>query len=113
MTASKPAATEKSPNPKLSAVNAATARLKAAHHDEFETLLVEECAARGITYTPPLTEEEKAHKQILDLISKHGLSVAPTADEVRALQEAAKAAEDSARQAAQHEVVEDPVPDIG
>jgi hypothetical protein len=71
-------------NLKLVATNAAVARLKAAHHDEFESMMVEECAKRGITYTPPLTEEQKAHKQILDLIAKHGESVIPQSEEVRA-----------------------------
>lgn len=90
-------------NLKLVATNAAVARLKAKHHEEFEAILVEECAARGIVYTPPMTEEQKAHKQILDLIAKHGEAILPDEVEIDAV--LAKEPEPVA-----YEVDEDPLP---
>jgi hypothetical protein len=69
-------------NHRLAANNAAVARLRDAHLDEFHDLLGEECEKRGIVYERPLSAKEKAHKQILDLIAKHGGDVIPGQDEV-------------------------------
>lgn len=85
--ASKPApaaTTTPAVNHRLAANNAAIARLRDAHLDEFHDLLEQECANRGIAYERPLSPKEKARKQILDLIAKNGGDVIPTQDEVAA-----------------------------
>lgn len=61
--------------------------LREKHVDEFNDLRVAEAAKRGITWTPPKTEEQKAQEQIDALLAKHpGLrenlaASAPVADE--------------------------------
>lgn len=46
-------------------------RLREAHLDEWNALFKEELAAVGIEWEPPLTEEQKAQKQLDELLSKH------------------------------------------
>lgn len=78
-------------NSKLVARQVALAALIAQHPDDFHDNMAIAYEAKGLTYERPLTESEKAHKQILDLAAKHGLSVLPTREEITEVQ-AAKAA---------------------
>lgn len=53
------------------AYTAATSRLRDAHRDEFERLYQQEATNRGVEYTPRLTPEQKAEKQLADLLREH------------------------------------------
>lgn len=52
------------------ATRAADKRLREAHPDEWAKYKFEETKARGLDWTPRLTEEQKAEKQIADLLAK-------------------------------------------
>lgn len=58
-------------NPKSEARTAALRRLREAHAEEYNTYLGEEMGARGIEWTPRLTDEQKAAKQVADLLSQY------------------------------------------
>lgn len=60
---------ESKSNKLLSARHAATATLIANHKEEFDNLYVAEAQSRGVTYTPELTEEQKAAKKLEELIA--------------------------------------------
>lgn len=45
--------------------------LRTRHLAEFNTLRVEEARKRGITWTPPKTDEEKAAEQMAALLREH------------------------------------------
>ena len=47
---------------------AAIGRLREAHREEFNALMVEEAASRGVKWTPRLTDEEKAEKALRELL---------------------------------------------
>jgi hypothetical protein len=49
----------------------ATSRVRENHRDEFNDYMVEECKARGITWTPPLSAQAKAQRDLDDLIAKN------------------------------------------
>jgi hypothetical protein len=53
------------------AYSAAETRLRENHAEEFRTLVTEEATARGVEYVFRLTEEEKAAKQLADLLAKY------------------------------------------
>ena len=80
---------------KSAARNAAEARLREAHKAELEGYLREEYAKVGLEYSPRLTAEQKAAKEIEALVAEFGDVVLPTAEKVAALtvvtQEAASA----------------------
>lgn len=50
---------------------AATSALKEAHAEEFNALKVKEMAARGITWSPKPTEEQKALATVQELVAKY------------------------------------------
>lgn len=50
---------------------AAIGRLREAHREEFNALMVEEAEKRGVKWTPRLTEEEKAEKALRELLAAH------------------------------------------
>ena len=58
-------------NKLLQARHAATARLIADHQEEFNRLYSEEAQARGVEYTPPLNEEQKAEAALRAILEKH------------------------------------------
>jgi len=59
------------------AYGVAQRRLREAHKPEFDGYYSEECAARGIEWTPKKTKEEAALDSILDLLGEYpGLSEA-------------------------------------
>lgn len=64
-------AEEKTTNPKSEARSAAARRLRDAHAEEYNGYLGEEMAARGIEWTPRLTDEQKAAKQVSDLLTQY------------------------------------------
>ncbi len=49
----------------------AVAELVARHSDEFHSILGALYAAKGLTYEPPLTDEEKAAQTIAALVEKY------------------------------------------
>ena len=53
------------------AYTAATSRLRDAHRDEFERLNQQESQNRGVDYTPRLSPEQKAEKELADLLERH------------------------------------------
>lgn len=53
------------------AYSAAETRLREKYADEFRALVTEEATNRGVEYVFRLTEEEKARKQLADLIAKY------------------------------------------
>lgn len=53
------------------ASRAADKRLREAHLDEYNKYKSEEAKARGIEWSPRLTDEQKAEKQYADLIAKY------------------------------------------
>jgi hypothetical protein len=53
------------------AYTAATSRLRDGHRDEFERLYQQEAQNRGVEYTPRLSPEQKAEKELADLLEKH------------------------------------------
>lgn len=48
----------------------ATAQLREAHRTEFDDLYSKAAEALGVTYTPRLTPEQKAEKDLADLLEK-------------------------------------------
>jgi hypothetical protein len=56
---------------KREAYGAATTRLRERHRDDFNTLLVEENASRGIDWKPKPTEEQKAAEQFAQLLQQY------------------------------------------
>jgi hypothetical protein len=80
--ATAPVAESAKVNLRLVANNAATARLKDAHRDQFEGFLAEECGKRGVPYSRALTEAEKAAKQIAEYVRKFGHLILPDDEEV-------------------------------
>lgn len=58
-------------DPKRAAYSAATARLRDAHRDDFNALLKEEMASRGIEWAPRPTEEQKAEREVAELFAKY------------------------------------------
>jgi hypothetical protein len=61
---------KKGPNLALQARNAATAALIEAHQDEWDDLMEAECAKRGVTWSRPLTAEQKAANDIAVYLDK-------------------------------------------
>jgi hypothetical protein len=61
----------KGPNNPLRARNAAVATLIAAHEDEFHDYMEKEHEARGLTYSRPLTPEQKAANDIAAILDKY------------------------------------------
>jgi hypothetical protein len=61
----------KGPNPVLQARNAATAALIEAHQEEWNDLMDKACADRGVTWSRPLTPEQKAANDIAALLDKY------------------------------------------
>lgn len=51
--------------------SAATARLREAHQDEFNSLLVEEAKSRGIDWQPRKTAEQRAAEQLAALLEQY------------------------------------------
>jgi hypothetical protein len=56
---------------KREAYGAATTRLREQHRDDFNALLVEENANRGIDWKPKPTEEQKAAEQFAQLLAAY------------------------------------------
>ncbi len=52
------------------AYHKAVMALRAAHREQWEDLYEKACVAEGVTYERRLTPEEKAAKQIEDLLAK-------------------------------------------
>lgn len=71
-------------NLKLVARNEVIARLIESHQSEYHALMEKAYTKRGLTYERPLSETEKAHQAILDLIAKHGSDVIPDPSEISA-----------------------------
>ena len=69
-------------NLKLVARNEVIARLIESHQREYHALMEKAYTKRGLTYERPLSETEKAHKAILDLIAEHGEDVIPDSAEI-------------------------------
>jgi hypothetical protein len=53
------------------AYSAAEKRLREENKDRFNALVQEEATARGVTYQRRLTEDEKAEKQLQELLAAH------------------------------------------
>jgi hypothetical protein len=51
--------------------SAATTRLREAHLDEFNALRQEEAKNRGVDWTPPPTEEQKAAAELEAIFERH------------------------------------------
>lgn len=49
----------------------AEARLRDAHRDELFGYIQEEMTKEGVNWQPRLTEEERAERQIEDLLNRH------------------------------------------
>lgn len=58
-------------DPRSAAYGAAVKRLREGHRDEFNAMVAEEMKARGVDWRPRLTPEEKAAKQIKQLLAEH------------------------------------------
>ena len=56
---------------KREAYGAATTRLREQRRDDFNALLVEENASRGIDWKPKPTEEQKAAEQFAQLLAAY------------------------------------------
>lgn len=52
------------------AYGAATARLREAHRDEFDRYQVEEARSLGVEYKPRMNPEQKAEKQLAELLEQ-------------------------------------------
>lgn len=52
------------------AYNAAESRLRENHQDEFQKLMAEECAKRGLDYKPKLSPEQKAAQAVAALLEE-------------------------------------------
>jgi len=61
---------------KQQARDAAVARLREAHEDEFAGYMHEEHAKRGVTWNPRLSPEQKARKEIERLAKEFGIPLA-------------------------------------
>lgn len=81
MTETKTETTTKT-NLKLQARQAAIARMIEDYRDDFDHYMAEEYRQRGLVYERPLNEAEKAQKEILALIEKHGQVVLPEPGEI-------------------------------
>lgn len=53
------------------AYGAATTRLRDAHRDEFNRLMKAEAEALGVEWSPRLSAEEKAEKDLIALLAQH------------------------------------------
>lgn len=53
------------------AYSAAQTRLREENRDAYNRIMAEEMQARGIDWAPRLTEEEKAAKQVADLLAQY------------------------------------------
>lgn len=53
------------------AYSAAQTRLREENRDAYNRIMAEEMRARGIDWAPRLTEEEKAAKQVADLLAQY------------------------------------------
>jgi cellobiose-specific phosphotransferase system component IIA len=72
MAEAKSKATEKSESAlRREAVAAAERRLREAHREEFDGLVQQEAANRGVTYQRRLTDEEKALQKLRQLLNDH------------------------------------------
>ncbi len=53
------------------AYGSATARLREQYRAEFDSLYAQEAKALGVDHTPRLTPEQKAEKELADLLDRH------------------------------------------
>ena len=61
-----------SKDPKRAAYSKATSRLREQYKDEFQALVAEEMGKAGVTdWKPRPTAEEKARKQVADLLAQY------------------------------------------
>jgi len=67
---------------KAQARAAAEKRLRDNNREEFAAYMTEEHAARGVEWTPRLTEAEKAQRRIIEDAKKYGLDLQSLADQV-------------------------------
>lgn len=70
-TPAEPASGERKSNKLLQARHAATAALIDAHREEFDQLYTAEAEKRGVTYTPELSEAQKAEQTLNRLLEDH------------------------------------------
>jgi hypothetical protein len=57
-------------DPKRAAYSAATTKLRDAYRDQFNELLKQEMAARGIEWAPRPTDAQKAEREVAELLAK-------------------------------------------
>jgi hypothetical protein len=58
-------------NERRAAYSEATTKLRQAHLTEFNKLMKEGCAERGIEWDPRPTAVDRARQQILELLAEH------------------------------------------